>query len=124
MSASQAAGDRAVVQGLPGPSRGLALGRRVLRAAARLLVGKRLLPGGPRALRPRTMDGDIWHSVVGHNEYRLPRRFRPTDIVLDIGAHIGAFSYAALTRGAGRVYAYEPHAGNVELAECNLQHFA
>lgn len=73
--------------------------------------------------RPETTDSAIFTNVVDDNEYNLPQSFEPDDIVVDIGAHIGGFSYAALERGAGRVYAYEPHPQNQAIASENLARF-
>ena len=73
--------------------------------------------------RPATIDSEIFHLVVDANEYNLPQRFEPDDIVIDIGAHIGGFSYAALERGAGKVYAFEAHPANHAIASKNLERF-
>jgi FkbM family methyltransferase len=81
-----------------------------------------LPPARPRC-RPDTLDGSIWQSVVVHNEYRLPRQFQAADTILDIGAHIGGFSFACLIRGAGRVFAFEPEPENYQLACHNLASF-
>lgn len=64
------------------------------------------------AFREHTWDQDIWRSVAEFNEYALKVRFEPNDVVLDVGAHIGAFSYLALDHGAGRVIAVEPDPEN------------
>jgi FkbM family methyltransferase len=74
-------------------------------------------------LRPDTGDREIFEEVVLQNLYRLPERLGAEDVVVDIGAHIGCFSYAALVRGAGRVYACEAEHGNYEAAAGNLQLF-
>lgn len=74
-------------------------------------------------LRPRTLDARIVRAVVLENEYRLPQRFAEPDVILDIGAHIGSFALAALTRGAGVVYCFEPDADNFALLEHNLAPF-
>lgn len=71
-------------------------------------------------LRPRTLDGRIVRHVVLDNEYRLPDRFSPEDMILDIGAHIGSFAYLALRRGAGVVHCIEPDPSNFVLLEHNL----
>jgi FkbM family methyltransferase len=73
--------------------------------------------------RPDTTDSAIFQLVVDENEYNLPLRFQPDDIVIDIGAHIGGFSYAALKRGAGKVYAFEAHPANHAIAYRNLERF-
>jgi FkbM family methyltransferase len=72
------------------------------------------------SLRPESWDWGIARSVALDNEYRLPDRFDKHDIILDIGAHIGAFSLACLRRGAGRVIAFEPDSENAALAAKNL----
>src|SRR4051794_23256944 len=79
---------------------------------------------GNRAMfhtRPGTLDDYIYEQVVEHNEYGLPDRFDPSDIVVDIGAHIGAFGYAALSRGCGRVHGVEAGRENLRLAAENLR---
>jgi FkbM family methyltransferase len=73
--------------------------------------------------RPYTIDQGIFQHVVEENEYNLPDRFDPDDIIVDIGTHIGSFSYAALIRGAGRVYGFEPFLENFDLATQNLAQF-
>ena len=74
--------------------------------------------------RSQTSDTEIFNLVVNQNEYNLPAQFQPDDVVIDIGAHIGAFSFAALIRGAGRVYAYEAHPANHAIASKNLARFS
>jgi FkbM family methyltransferase len=71
-------------------------------------------------VREGTADQAIVASVIEQNEYRLPEQFAPDDIIIDVGAHIGAFSYAALLRGAGAVWAIEADAENCRMAERNL----
>jgi FkbM family methyltransferase len=73
--------------------------------------------------RPGTMDRAIFDDVVNRNEYRLTPRLGPADVVVDIGGHIGSFSYAALRRGAGRVFAFEAEPGNFEVLRANLSPF-
>ena len=77
----------------------------------------------PPHVRPRTLDDAIWTDVNRRNEYDLPDRFDPSDVILDIGAHIGSFSFACLRRGAGAVVAYEPDPENAALAALNLTRF-
>lgn len=74
-------------------------------------------------LRPGTLDARIFRAVILGNEYRLPRRFHPDDVILDIGGHIGSFALAALRRGAGKVITFEPEPGNFALLRDNLAPF-
>jgi FkbM family methyltransferase len=76
--------------------------------------------GQPFSLRPGTLDERIFQDVVVANEYRLPERFGPDDVVLDVGMHIGSFCFAALLRGAGHVHGFEAEPGNFALAARNL----
>jgi FkbM family methyltransferase len=73
--------------------------------------------------RPGTNDRDVFLCVTYHNEYELPRTFSPDDTVIDIGAHIGSFAYAALSRGAGRVLSFEANGANAGIARRNLATF-
>lgn len=73
--------------------------------------------------RPDTLDEAIFNGVVCLNEYRLPDRFARGDIVIDIGAHIGSFAHAAVSRGCRRVYSVEPGVSNVEIASDNLRDY-
>jgi FkbM family methyltransferase len=70
--------------------------------------------------RPGTIDEWVYHQVVGTNEYRLPRQFRPDDVIIDIGAHIGSFSYACWLRGSRNLSLYEPAPDNCEAILYNL----
>lgn len=71
--------------------------------------------------RASTLDKGIWESVTVYNEYGLPDSI--TQPVVDIGAHIGAFAYACLLRGAPHVHCYEPDSENFELLRENLVQF-
>ncbi len=71
--------------------------------------------------RPGTVDRLIFNDVVGRNEYQLPDRFALTDIVIDIGAHIGAFAFAVVERGGRQVWCFEPDRDNCRLAAAHLQ---
>ncbi|MBI3465336.1 MAG: FkbM family methyltransferase [Planctomycetes bacterium] len=73
--------------------------------------------------RPDTMDRAIFDSVNSGNEYRLPPLFESSDVLMDVGGHIGSFSFAALSRGAGKVYTFEAEASNFELVKNNLAPF-
>jgi FkbM family methyltransferase len=71
--------------------------------------------------RAGTLDQAIFNGVVVFNEYRLPDRFAASDIVVDVGAHIGSFAEAVLSRGCEKVYCIEADAANFEIAAENLR---
>jgi FkbM family methyltransferase len=73
--------------------------------------------------RPGTIDEWIHREVVIDNSYRLPEQLARGAVVVDVGAHIGTFSFLALYRGAGRVWAFETDPDNVELCRKNLALF-
>jgi len=78
----------------------------------------------PFPLRPGTNDDVIYNAVVVENEYRVPEVLPPSSLVVDIGVHVGSFSHLALSRGAGRVYGFEPEPSNFARASANLAPFA
>lgn len=71
--------------------------------------------------RPGTIDRMIYNGVVRQNEYLLPPRFSPSDVVIDIGAHIGSFAHAAVERGCRRVHCFEPDGDNCRSADTHLR---
>ena len=73
--------------------------------------------------RHNTLDRAIFNGVVLFNEYQLPASFAPEDIVIDVGAHIGSFAYAAATRGCQNIYSIEPDLTNFEIAAENLRDY-
>ena len=79
---------------------------------------------GPPELKPRVyrniQDKDCWYSVVVENEYRVPDAFEEDDVIVDIGSHIGSFSWLAYRRGSRSVYAFEIDPWHVEIATVNL----
>lgn len=80
------------------------------------------LAGGPLSdvkHRRGTSDLAIWKEVAEWNQYGLPERFESSDVIVDVGAHIGAFSRACLDRGAGRVIAVEPYPPSFDLLRRN-----
>ncbi|MBD2360454.1 FkbM family methyltransferase [Anabaena minutissima FACHB-250] len=72
------------------------------------------------SLRPNTIDEVAFRSVVEKNEYRIPEKLQPEDRIIDIGAHIGCFSYLCWQRGARKIEAFEANLENAELAQKNL----
>lgn len=77
----------------------------------------------PFQFRPGTLDEGVFYSVCEANEYRLPEAFRPDDIIIDVGMHIGSFCYAALRRGSNYVHGFEAELSNYESAVRNLRPF-
>lgn len=72
-------------------------------------------------LRPNTTDGWVFEEIFTRNEYQLPDKFSSRDVVIDVGAHIGIFTLAALQRGCGRVYSVEVDSENYRIAAVNLK---
>lgn len=75
---------------------------------------------GTLILRAGTQDGECYDHVFVDNEYRLPRRFAASDVILDVGANVGTFAAACLVRGAGRVVSLEPEPRNFSLLRRNV----
>ena len=72
-------------------------------------------PGGPYDGIAHDLASDplshwVWRLVNVGNEYRLPADMTGWRVV-DVGAHVGSFTRAALDRGAAHVLALEPHDG-------------
>jgi FkbM family methyltransferase len=86
-------------------------------------ISKRSIMTEAWRFRDGTLDQAIFSAVVGINEYRLPDSFAPGDIVIDIGAHIGTFAQAVLSRGCENVTCIEPDGANYEIAADNLRPF-
>jgi FkbM family methyltransferase len=70
-----------------------------------------------------TQDAEIFREVVELNTYGLPGAFRGDEVIVDIGANVGAFTYAVLIRGAREVHAFEADRGNYECAARNPRDF-
>ncbi len=70
--------------------------------------------------RPDTYDVGIFHEVAVANAYGLPERFEATDVIIDVGAHIGSFAYACIRRGAGRVICCEADERNLDALVHNV----
>jgi FkbM family methyltransferase len=68
-------------------------------------------------------DKNIALSVITYNEYRLPSSFEHRDVIVDVGAHVGSFTFACMIRGAGKAYTFEPDQENFMLCETNLKPF-
>ena len=77
----------------------------------------------PFRFRPGTTDKGEFLGSNRYNIYRLPKLFDGNNIVIDIGMHIGSFSYACLQHGVNSVYGFEPDIENFNLATENLKQF-
>ncbi len=75
-----------------------------------------------RRLQARNLfENDIIDNVTVYDEYRISdERFLPTTTILDIGAHIGSFSYLCYLKGSRNIYAYEADTVNYNLLTTNL----
>ncbi len=71
--------------------------------------------------RPGTIDESVFRAVVERNEYWVPAQLLPDEVVIDIGAHIGSFSWLCWLRGARTIEAFEADLENYQLAWDNLQ---
>lgn len=74
--------------------------------------------GMPWFYRPETNDMGIIEQVFENNACHLPDNMDELTF-LDIGAHIGAASVLAASRGA-KVIAYEPGSGNYQVLLANI----
>jgi FkbM family methyltransferase len=86
------------------------------------LMTYRLRNGLQLEARPRTLDVAVLKDVFSHHVY-TPRGFEieANSIVLDVGAHVGAFAASAARSAAGvTVYAFEPSPENFALLSSNM----
>jgi FkbM family methyltransferase len=103
------------------------LGTRYVRVAARKIIPEYVttVPGGIR-LRVRSGDSsesymidEIYHKKVYEKFYEA----KAGDVVLDVGANIGAFSVkiSGLVGEGGRIVAVEPESTNFRLLRSNIE---
>ncbi len=71
--------------------------------------------------RPGTQDDLAVREVLNENCYGLPDKMSDKAVIVDIGAHIGTFAIACLSRGVSRVICYEPDPSSFELLTSNLE---
>ena len=79
------------------------------------LVQKNTLFGDTLLIRDGTHDDKV---LSGIGEY-ISLGIQSCDVVLDIGAHLGAFTNLALNKGASKVVGYEPHPDNLRVYRAN-----
>jgi hypothetical protein len=101
------------------------------RTAAFSLLGDRLIENSEKHLRYARLEWSvrsyrarfkarnnfeqrtIINNIILWDEYELAaENFAPDDVILDIGAHVGAFSYLCYLRGSRNIYCYEPELEN------------
>lgn len=70
-------------------------------------------------IRLGTQDPVVFKEVMLQNCYRLPNRFEPGDVIVDVGANIGCFSVMCMIAGCGPVLAVEPHPDNFAVLRRN-----
>lgn len=70
-------------------------------------------------MRSKSNDIDVWNSIILHDEYPIPATLTG-HAVLDIGAHIGAFSWLCLQHDAKEVLAAEAAIENGMLCRLNI----
>jgi FkbM family methyltransferase len=72
--------------------------------------------------RPNTWDENIWNDIVNKNEYGVHDQW-PHNLI-DIGGHIGSFSYKMLSKhNTKKVVIVEPNTENYNLLKINLAEF-
>jgi FkbM family methyltransferase len=55
----------------------------------------------------------ILNQIALADEYRISgQRFRKDDVIVDVGAHVGVFTYLCHEKGSRAIYAFEPCARN------------
>ena len=96
-----------------------------LRKIGRRLISTAIIrsPSGLRAtIRPSRGERALVSKILTMDLYQKYYRIKPSDVVFDIGAHIGAFTIMAgssVGKG-GRVVSIEPARDNFELMEKNV----
>lgn len=75
------------------------------------------------SIRSHSSDQFVFDRVLYSNSYRI-NKFIPNATVVDIGAHIGAFSICCLLHGAANIHAFEPLRSNFSLLDRNLSTFS
>lgn len=89
------------------------------------MLQRRLIGGVHLYVRDGTWDGNIAREVIEGDVYRI-RGWRPTNpvTIVDVGAHIGAFSaWCATYLNQSQVFAFEMDEENYEVAKQNLSVF-
>jgi len=74
-------------------------------------------------VRSFTNDQYILDKVFYSNHYKLKGHHGPDGpVVVDLGAHCGYFTFAAISLGASKVYSFEPFPENFRILLKNTEH--
>jgi FkbM family methyltransferase len=96
-------------------------GRILVRLDALENALKGRVPAGPFRVGNRFEADNVYGPIVYLDEYRLSGcRFDPDDVIIDVGAHIGIFSYLCYTKGSRAIHCFEPSDRNFEWLQSNL----
>jgi len=72
--------------------------------------GEKLKWKGKKITVPMAFDYTLEAAFILSGMYSIPEcHIKPEDVVFDVGAHFGFFSYYAVQKGAKEVYAFEPN---------------
>jgi len=64
---------------------------------------------------------NVWHQIMYLDEYRVSDcQLERDDVIIDVGAHIGTFSYLCHTKGSRAIYCFEPSKRNFAWLERNV----
>jgi FkbM family methyltransferase len=75
-------------------------------------------------IRPNTTDIKVIEEVIDRQTYQkksIGFEVKPGSVWLDLGGNIGTFSIWALSKGAKKVYAYEPETENMKIFKANME---
>lgn len=72
--------------------------------------------------REDSIDKRIYESVFKKNEYKIPT-LENTDVVVDVGAHIGSFSLKCWFEGSRNIFAFEANKENYNVCFHNCSKF-
>lgn len=68
------------------------------------------------------MERTVLRTVTEWDEYRIfGEPLQPGDVVIDVGGHVGSFSYACHWLGSRKILTFEAHPGNAAVLRENLR---
>ena len=70
--------------------------------------------------REHSSDKNVFISVFDLNEYKLDE-LAPTDVVVDIGGHIGSFALLAYVKGSRNIHTFESNSHNYAMLYYNTR---